>query len=113
MTLHRLELEAISTAEELLKGYNAATDQWNFPREGDFWEAIRHAHKIGWRGQGRCVAIIDSGCDLTIPRLRQRTNRIRRLVESRAESGIQRHGTAVAMLLSEVAPVQESAEGAK
>lgn len=104
MTLNRLELAAVSTAEALLKGYDPATDTWNIPREGDFWEAVQHAHAIGWRGNGRRVAIIDSGCDLTIPRLKRRVGKVQNLVPAPAEGPNHRHGTAVAMLISEVAP---------
>lgn len=104
MTLHRLELEGVNTAEALLKGYNPATESWNIPREGDFWEAVQHAHTIGLRGNGQRVAIIDSGCDLSIPRLKRRVGKVRKLVPTLANGRNHRHGTAVSMLITEVAP---------
>lgn len=54
--------------------------------------------------KGRRVAIIDSGCDLTIPRLKRTVGRVRNLVPVPADRPTHRHGTAVAMLISEVAP---------
>jgi hypothetical protein len=62
MTLHRLELEALDSTEELLRSYDPVTDQWRFSHDGSFWQAVEHAHDIGWRGQGGRIAIIDSGC---------------------------------------------------
>src|SRR2546421_11103776 len=72
MALMPIELEALSSSVDILKGYDAATDQWRFPRDSDFWKAVYHAHDLGRRGQGQRIAIIDSGCELAIPRLARR-----------------------------------------
>ena len=104
MAPQQFELEALSSSAEILNGYDLATDQWRFQRDSDFWKAVYHAHDLGRRGQGQRVAIIDSGCNLAIPRLGRRVDKVRKLVPGASDNDPQGHGTAVALLISEVAP---------
>lgn len=98
---YELQLEAASSQDDVLKGYDRDADRWSFSRDSDFWRAVRHAHELGYRGRGRRVAIIDSGCDVSIPRLARQIGIVRNLVSQ--APGL-KHGTAVALLISEVAP---------
>jgi tetratricopeptide (TPR) repeat protein len=104
MALVTFELEALGSSADILKGYDAANDQWRFSRDNDFWKAVNHAHDLGRRGQGQRVAIIDSGCDFTIRRLERRIGKFRDLVGGVDDRDPLGHGTAVALLISEVSP---------
>lgn len=105
MEIQDFEFEAVNAATSLLQSYDVTTDKWAFPQEGEFWRAIRAAHERGIRGKGCRIAIIDSAFDLTIPRLKQRASGV--IKEWAAPSESTDHGTAVALLVCEVAPDAE------
>jgi len=102
--MRALKFESAFTAVKVIKGYDPAANKWAFRFEGAFWDAVKHAHNIGFRGAGRRVAIIDSGCDLRIPRLRQSVDTVKSFVAGPADEDSLGHGTAVALLITEVAP---------
>ncbi|MCX6538403.1 MAG: S8 family serine peptidase [Acidobacteria bacterium] len=104
MAARRLEFEALAAAREVIDGYDSASDQWTLSFESPFWHAVTHAQSLGRRGAGRRIALIDSGCDLTIPRLRRVVDRLTSFVPDPADHDELGHGTAVALLISEVAP---------
>lgn len=97
------ELESLSGSQQLLKAYDSETDSWRFPKEGPFWESVKVAHRRGLRGQGRKVAIIDSGCNTDYPRLKQRVD-CYKPIAGPSKRDIVGHGTAVSLLISEIAP---------
>lgn len=63
-----------------------------------------HAHKLGRRGTGTTVAVIDTECDLSIPALRDRVTSVNSLMPSPLGENHTDHGTAVALLIAKVAP---------
>lgn len=99
-----LEFEGTAAAKGVVSGYDSAANRWAFSFDSPFWKAVKHAHELGYRGARRRVAIIDSGCDLSIPRLKQRVDLLKSFVQAPANQDALRHGTAVALLISEVAP---------
>jgi hypothetical protein len=99
-----LEFESGGAASAVVRAYDRRTGQWSVRFDSPFWKAVGHAHELGRRGQGRRVAIVDSGCDLTIPRLRDRVDTAKSFVATPADRDPLGHGTAVALLISEVAP---------
>lgn len=98
------ELEAANGSDAVLDGYDPASDRWRFPFDGPLWNAVRHAHGLGRRGGGNRVAVIDSRCDLSIPRLGRMVDSIKSYVPRSGEGASISHGTTVALLISEVAP---------
>ncbi len=99
-----LEFEGSTSAKKVVKGYDPASNRWAFSFDSPFWKAIHHAHDQGFRGAGRRVAIIDSGCDVRIPGLSQRIGTMKSFVPGAADKDLLYHGTAVALLITEVAP---------
>lgn len=99
----RCELEALESAEAVVGGYRPESDSWRFAFDSPFWLAVAHAHSLGARGSGKAIAVIDTGCDPELPRLRQRVARHRSYVPT-GKGGSSTHGTAVALLIAEVAP---------
>ncbi len=98
----KLQFEGFQSAESILKKYNPQTDEWDFPKTGEFWDAVSMAHKNGFTGEGQTIAVIDSGFDLKIPKLKTQSGG---KVEQKA--GLWKntvHGTIVALLILEVAP---------
>ena len=92
------ELEAgIDFAAALLASYDRDTGTWAQPRTGEFWDAVRDAHQAGLTGRGVTVAVIDGGFDVTVPALADCT-------PDRDDGAHTSHGTAVALLVKEVAP---------
>lgn len=72
-------------------------------RRGQIWEAVAAAQTLGATGAGRLVAIVDGGFDLTVPGLASRlhpASRVRKETVTKTNG----HGTAVALLVREVAP---------
>lgn len=98
------ELEALGSVDEVLKGYDSRADRWRFSFESPFWKAVRHAHGRDRRGKGSRIAIVDSGCNRSIPRLAKRVDTVRQLVPGSEERDPLGHGTVVGLLISEVAP---------
>jgi hypothetical protein len=99
-------LESIASTTSLLDQYDAQADLWKINFEGPFWEAVRIAHARGKTGSGWKIAIIDSGCNREIPRLKNRIRRYKNMVPGKDidQTG---HGTAVVLLISMVAPDAE------
>lgn len=104
MRTRLLEFEGAAAAKKVVNGYDPVANRWNFSFNSPFWEAVKHAHELGRRGADRRVAIIDSGCDLSIPRLSQSVVKIKSFVPEAANKDSFGHGTAVALLITEVAP---------
>lgn len=98
------EFEGAAAAKRVVKGYDPIANRWSFSFNSPFWKAVKHAHELGHRGAGRRVAIIDSGCDLGIPKLRERVDAMKSFVPEAADKDPLGHGTAVALLITEVAP---------
>ncbi|MBI5577458.1 MAG: S8 family serine peptidase [Deltaproteobacteria bacterium] len=98
------ELEGAAGAEAVLGGYDPASDKWRFSLEGPFWSAVKHAHGLGYRGSGKRVAVIDSLCDLSIPKLAGLVDRVKSYVPQSGAKASMQHGTVVALLIAEVAP---------
>ncbi|MEO8927759.1 MAG: S8 family serine peptidase [Caulobacteraceae bacterium] len=98
------QLESGSGSGRLLDAYDAASDSWAVPFEGDFWSAVAHAHALGERGQGRRIAVIDTACDTTIPALAARIDNLVRIAPRPLGAEDTSHGTAVALLIARVAP---------
>lgn len=74
----------------------------NYARRGTFWSAVGIAHEQGRLGQGKRIAILDSGFDLSQDLL------VGARVNSRTTSKADAmHGTAVAMIVAIVAPRAE------
>jgi tetratricopeptide (TPR) repeat protein len=99
-----IEFEGAAAAREVVKGYDSASNRWAFSFDSPFWKAIRHAQNLGRRGTGHRVAIIDSGYDSRISRLRARVDTAKSFVAEAADRDSLGHGTAVALLITEVAP---------
>ncbi len=101
----RFRLEGLGESARIVDAYDAATDKLAFDSAGRFWKAIERAHGLGVCGYGRKVAIIDTMCDLTIPRLKRQVGHI---TDSAMTASLGRdklsHGTAVALLIAHVAP---------
>jgi Subtilase family len=99
------EVEAQAAVQEFLARYDKRTDSWDLPREGRLWSAVQLAHLQGHLGAGRKAAIIDGSVDLSIPRLAERV-KAHPIAEGVSDEP-RDHASAVALLLSEVAPEAE------
>lgn len=92
-------LHARDAVEALLDAYDRERLRWRFEKTGPFWDAVAIAHTAGREGQGRHIAVIDDGFDLGHPALADQR------LEWKQPAGTERqHGTAVALLIREVAP---------
>lgn len=91
-----------SAASRVLRAYDRSSGQWALPKEGEFWSAVEMAHRLGRRGQGRRIAIIDGSFDASIPALTRQ-----RFAHRPSASEASDHGSAVALLVHEVAPDAE------
>ena len=85
----------------LLAEYDTSLRRWTFPETGALWEAVEHAHALDRRGAGRRIAVIDSGFDLSYAALAHQ-----RLPWGHAGDPTT-HGTAVALLVNQIAPAAE------
>lgn len=94
----------IDRAASLLEHYDRNQQCWNLPKDSEFWQAAKLARDLGQTGQGRTVAIVDSQFDI---------ERYAALAPhtlawgSDFATGPWQHGTAVALLVLEVAPEVE------
>jgi hypothetical protein len=79
------------------------TGQLRMDHDGDFWDAVAVAHASGAYGGGREVAIVDSGFDMTIDRLRDASSPDS-ITRSDTLEPHGRHGTVVALLVNMIAP---------
>jgi tetratricopeptide (TPR) repeat protein len=104
MTKQSCDLEAAKEGGSILKGYDPVTDQWSYTFDGPFWQAVERAHRLGWRGAGALVAVIDTECDLSIPALRNRVTHVNHCMPAPLAQPSTEHGTAVALLIAKVAP---------
>lgn len=89
-----------NAAEILLAHYDPGSRRWSIPQEGEFWESVHSAHKLGRFGEGARIAIIDGGFDISLPALAEQ--RLRFPVRQGEPTA---HGTVVALLALEVAPL--------
>lgn len=96
------ELEGANAVEQVISSYDRESGEWSLETSGPFWEAIKIAHRAKRTGRGTSIAILDGWYDTTIPRLRDKI-RSRQLCNG-ASSIVKEHGTAVALLISAVAP---------
>lgn len=83
----------------MLRRYDPATDRWRLPRVGEFWDAVALARALGREGEGRTIAVVDDGFDVTVPALAGHL-----LVPHVAQPQPCAHGTVVALLILAVAP---------
>ncbi len=97
--LELLEGGGADATGALLGRYASATDSWDLPMAGEFWEAVRSAHSLGRRGAGRVIAVIDGGFDTTLPAIARHP-----LSWDQDPSAGTTHGTVVALLTRQVAP---------
>lgn len=96
-----LQFEGLKTFSDVLKFYDNTSDSWIFEKKDDFWEAVKLAHQNGKKGKGTRIAIIDGGFDLEREKLSRNCKLVFQTQESPAKI---LHGTAVALLVLEVAP---------
>lgn len=82
--------------------FDESTSQFNFSRESSLWDAVQSAHAAGKRGGGRVVAVVDTMFDLCIGRLANAGTVVDR--QPPAPTDRRGHGSAVALLINEVAP---------
>ncbi|NTU97540.1 MAG: S8/S53 family peptidase [Chlorobiaceae bacterium] len=99
-----LELESSGSAKKIVDAYDEKRGAWSFRFDSSFWKGVRHAHRLGNLGRGCKVAIIDSGCDTKRKQLWKHVDLVRSFVNESPEQDPAMHGTAVAMLINEVAP---------
>ncbi|QXT63154.1 S8/S53 family peptidase [Tessaracoccus palaemonis] len=97
--LQLLEGGGADATGALLGRYAPATDSWDLPMGGEFWEAVRSAHGLGRRGAGRVIAIIDGGFDATLPAIARHP-----MAWDQDPYAGTTHGTVVALLTHQVAP---------
>lgn len=57
----------VDPARLVLARYDRDADRFNGPRLGAFWESVALAHEMGRLGQGRRIAVIDTGFDRSFP----------------------------------------------
>ena len=113
----------------LLRSYDTVARTFALPKGGELWEAVAMAHALGRRGAGVRVAVIDAGFDRSIPELAELPHLSAAVVGEGAAAGagagagaagasaaagggggaeaVVTHGTAVALLVREVAPEAE------
>ncbi len=96
-------LESADSAEALLERYDPGHGTWGYPKKERFWDAVSVAHSLERWGQGVRLAVIDGSFDVAVPSL-ARQMRVHRPAPTPAAVA---HGTAVALLASEVAPQAE------
>jgi hypothetical protein len=101
MTIYALE-GGESAAARVLRAYDRASETWALPKDGEFWDSVALAHQLGRRGQGRRIAIVDGAFDMQVPSLARQQLAYRPLASEPSD-----HGTAVALLVHEVAPEAE------
>ncbi len=95
------ELEAgVDVADQLLKRYDPVQCCWSLPKTGEFWEIVTDGHRNGHDGNGVTVAVVDGGFDTTISALS-------RFPVRGVDPGHTSHGSAVALLVREVAPAAQ------
>lgn len=98
-----LTLEGGADAAALLmRRYDRETGTWRVERSGELWDAVAVAHETGRRGGGRRIAVIDEGFNTGLPALAGQ--RLAWPVDGSAPTD---HGTAVALLVREVAPAAD------
>lgn len=97
-----IELEGIESARSVLAHYDLNKDSWDLPEIGPFWDAVRQAHQQGRLGEGKRIAVIDGGCDFSIPRIRQQAGD--GPCFSIAPGQPTAHGTVVALFIGRIAP---------
>jgi hypothetical protein len=87
-------------ARLVLNQYDPAVDSFRGKKAGPFWDAVHLAHKMGRFGKGRRIAVIDTGFDISIPYLSSQS-----LAWPTPANARTAHGSAVALLIHEVAPM--------
>jgi hypothetical protein len=96
-----LQFESAEDSTGILSHFDDAKGKFAFSKDSPFWYGVARAHADGIEGQGRRIAIIDSAFDLTRGGLRSMSIEVR----MKAPAGERtEHGTAVALLVAEVAP---------
>lgn len=100
-------LESHDSASLVLDRYDPKNRTLRPPENSDLWSAVEHAHALGRRGQGQRIAIIDSDCDLNLGRLKEQVRTHRSWVPPGGKNPDIRHGTAVALMISAIAPESE------
>ena len=94
-----------SEPRSIIEAFDPSTGALGGDTGGPFWKAIERAHELGFRGGGHRVAIIDTMCDLSMPYLKSRVDRVWSDGEcDDLSTAPLEHGTAVALLISLIAP---------
>ena len=96
-----ITFESANQSKTLLESYDRYSGKWEFPKEDDFWEAVKLAHTFNIQGENKTIAIVDGGFDLSIPKLK-RSSKL--FFSENSNTNILSHGTIVALLILEVAP---------
>jgi len=89
----------VDPAKLVLSRYDVHRDTFSGDKSSELWDAVELARARGELGQGRRVAVIDTGFDLRIPALAAQHT----VWPTRSETRTA-HGTVVALLIREVAP---------
>jgi hypothetical protein len=89
----------VDAASMLLDSYDARARTWKRERTGEFWDAVLFARQRRQYGRGRRIAVVDSGFDTDIPALAEQRHAWPTPDDARTT-----HGSAVALLILEVAP---------
>ncbi len=96
-------LESVESAEKLLQLYDKDTQTWGYQKRERFWDAVTIAHQQSRRGRGVSIAIVDGSFDLAYDSIARRAT----FHDPTPAPGGLAHGTAVALLVAEVAPEAE------
>lgn len=96
-------LQSPAAAEALLEQYDRDTRDWTYEKRERFWAAVDIAHESGIVGDGTRIAIIDGSFDTKIEAI---ADRVAYHSPTEQPGGLT-HGTAVALLVVEVAPRSE------
>lgn len=95
--------QASGTQVFLDRVLDRATGRLRLEQRGRIWEAVATARRLGGTGAGRLVAVVDGGLDLSVPTLARGLHASSRVV-SETVAPTSGHGTAVALLIREMAP---------
>ena len=82
--------------------FDRVKEVWNKPFDGPLWSVVAYSHEQGQKGQGRRIAIVDSGFDMGIGRVEDAA--LGSCVQESPQADSKGHGTYVALLINEIAP---------
>jgi hypothetical protein len=53
-------------AEMILAAYDRDSGRWSLAKDDPFWSAVASAHSLARRGEGKRIAVVDGGFDMSI-----------------------------------------------